>query len=354
MGLGIDPEQGLRRCEEPFDAVPNGGAPLFWTLGGNQVGRAAIAGWQLIRTALEEEGCSLWPFDGTLSTLLSSSYLTIVETYPAVYYTQLGMPRPGQGWSKRDLSDRRDMARFILGDAYRDAKALAPGESTVDPLVRRAVVDGFDQPNGDDPFDAVVGLHGMLMAIGHGNALAPQDSDVQDWEGWILGRPSDSPTRQQSARPSSPAMPPQTVASPHPREPEEDAAESDDGFGPYVRKKWEPSSEDVLKQLQEWEARGEALRQQWEASSGPSSSAGESHAAHGSTEMPDSREDVEAPPDRPSAPTQPELLTGAPAGGSSVRDPAPPAPSDEEADSPSADNPSPSSAAQDESGPSSV
>jgi hypothetical protein len=55
---------GVRLIAGP---VPND----YWTLGGNQVGKAAIDGWQnVVRPALAL-GASLWPFDGSLENLSS-------------------------------------------------------------------------------------------------------------------------------------------------------------------------------------------------------------------------------------------------------------------------------------------
>jgi len=65
-GLGItDPASLLRMCEWATD-VRSAACMLFWTLGGNQVGKAAIAGWrEVIVPSLDTIG--LWPFDGPLA-----------------------------------------------------------------------------------------------------------------------------------------------------------------------------------------------------------------------------------------------------------------------------------------------
>jgi hypothetical protein len=49
------------------------------------------------------------------------------------------------------------------------------------------VEEGF--PEGDDSFDAVVGLFGMLeVALGRREPGEPQDEHIRDVEGWILGQ----------------------------------------------------------------------------------------------------------------------------------------------------------------------
>ena len=71
----------LRRCER------GGGGHrqaccLFWTLGGNQVGKAAIAGWRdVLAPALRgEKPISIWPFDGPLPSLLAPGSVVVAET----------------------------------------------------------------------------------------------------------------------------------------------------------------------------------------------------------------------------------------------------------------------------------
>ncbi len=52
---------------------------LFWTLGGNQVGKGAISGWrEIIVPRLDEIG--LWPFDASLADLASSKPVIVAET----------------------------------------------------------------------------------------------------------------------------------------------------------------------------------------------------------------------------------------------------------------------------------
>ena len=73
----------LRRCERGGDGKKEA-CCLFWTLGGNQVGKAAISGWlDVLAPALSSEGpVSLWPFDGDLFPLFRPGNIVIAETLP--------------------------------------------------------------------------------------------------------------------------------------------------------------------------------------------------------------------------------------------------------------------------------
>ena len=72
----LDAVAGKRRCS------------LFWTLGPNQVGKAAIIGWRDVLTPAlgSDKSVVLWPFDGSLDQLLKPGNVVIVETYPAECY----------------------------------------------------------------------------------------------------------------------------------------------------------------------------------------------------------------------------------------------------------------------------
>jgi hypothetical protein len=102
LALGLSGPDLRRRCEGT-DAES-----LFWTLGGKQVGKAALLGWQLIAAARRAApGIGLWPFDGLLPRLLTGQPQTVVvETYPREYYRHLGAPAAGGRWSKRRRADR--------------------------------------------------------------------------------------------------------------------------------------------------------------------------------------------------------------------------------------------------------
>jgi hypothetical protein len=97
--LGLDSPADLLRACECATTVPNKrnkACELFWTLGANQVGRAAIAGWRdLLAPALREGTTTLWPFHGDLAPLLESGRIVVAETYPAETYAH---PLALGGW----------------------------------------------------------------------------------------------------------------------------------------------------------------------------------------------------------------------------------------------------------------
>jgi hypothetical protein len=57
----------------------------------------------------------------------------------------------------------------------------------LDPVLRCAIEQGL--PEGDDAFDAVVGLFGMLeVVLNKRPSGEPSNTAVSDIEGWILGQ----------------------------------------------------------------------------------------------------------------------------------------------------------------------
>ena len=176
----------LRRCERARPGR-NPAAPLFWTMGAQQVGKAAIVGWQrVLAPALADLGeVALWPFDGMLSDLLAASPggTVVAETYPAEFYGHLGVDLRPEG--KRSQAARRRNARTLLRWAARVRVGLSPA-------LERVLEDGFG-PSGDgeDPFDAAVGLFGMLnVLLGRRASGEPEDRRIRKIEGWMLGRNS--------------------------------------------------------------------------------------------------------------------------------------------------------------------
>src|SRR5205823_2988814 len=157
----------LRRCDRK-SSTRRAACPVFWTLGGNQVGQAAISGWrEVLGPALRQDRASthVWPFDGPLRDLLALRHLVVVETYPTEFYDLLGIRfphAPGQPTGKRVQAARRAIAGAL------DA-ASARMEVTLAPRVAAIVEDGFGPGSqGEEPFDALVGLLGMLSVIlGH-------------------------------------------------------------------------------------------------------------------------------------------------------------------------------------------
>ncbi len=198
LGLARLEEQRVRTLPRKWEGRP--GPPLELrairranpgrTLGGQQVGKAAIAGWrEVILPALRDEAidAAVWPFDGSLEELLSTRSIVLCETYPADAYSYLGvdltLPRTRKRASKRDQSTRARQASTLLAWAQ-EAKV----ERSADLLVE--IRDGFGKhPDGEDRFDAVVGLFGMLEVVAGGRAAGnPASREVNDVEGWVLGQ----------------------------------------------------------------------------------------------------------------------------------------------------------------------
>jgi hypothetical protein len=175
----------LRHCDR---AAPNRSAAcaLFWTLGGNQVGKAALNGWrEVLQPVLRgRRPPALWPFDGTLAWLLRQGGVVMAESYPTEFYGHLGVGfGRACGGGKRSAVARKANALRLLWVCGR------LGVRPTDRL-RDAIRCGFgDGAGGEDPFDATVGLLGMLNVVaGRRPPGEPADPRVRAVEGWILGQ----------------------------------------------------------------------------------------------------------------------------------------------------------------------
>lgn len=174
----------LRQCDKPHPGRPKAAAPIFWTLGANQVGKAAISGWRdVLAPALKSHSLdvAVWPFDGTLNELLGQRQTVVAETYPAEFYWQLGL----------DVTNKRDQ-KVRKANACALMKCTPDCKVVLSPELRSTIEDGFgSSPDGEDPFDSVVGLFGMLnVLLGCRESGEPADSSIQNVEGWMLGRPA--------------------------------------------------------------------------------------------------------------------------------------------------------------------
>jgi hypothetical protein len=193
--LGASNMDDLRRqCEraslDPAGVTHRAACPLFWTMGGQQAGKAAILGWrEVLGPALCEPSfrTGLWPFDGNLDQLIQTRRMVIAETYPAEFYHHLGVRfsshKAGTKSGKRVRSERAANAGVLLDWAGNH-------QIEIEPALRAELADGFgDSPDGDDRFDAVVGVLGMLnVLLGNQPCEAPPDDQVRRIEGWILGK----------------------------------------------------------------------------------------------------------------------------------------------------------------------
>lgn len=189
--LGVADFNDLRRlCELPR---PGRGAacPLFWTMGAQQVGKAAICGWRdvltpgLLDPALD---LAIWPFSGHLADLLHPGRVIVAETYPAEYYAHVLLdpdsPIRSPRFSKRNPQNLQQFALQILHWAESHNLEL-------DAALHETINAGFSPPSaGEDAFDATIGLFGMLSVIlGHQPPGEPLDEEIRRIEGWILGQP---------------------------------------------------------------------------------------------------------------------------------------------------------------------
>ena len=172
----------LRLCDRK-DVGRGAASALFWTMGPQQVGKAAIKGWtEVLVPALTSsvEDVAVWPFDGELRRLLASDRLVLTETYPTEFYRHLNITLdPG----KRSQSARRRTADTLTRWASAAGVELTPDlESTIK--------DGFGRsPDGEDPFDATVGLFGMLeVVLGRRLPGEPNNETIRKIEGWMLGK----------------------------------------------------------------------------------------------------------------------------------------------------------------------
>lgn len=177
--LGFATDDGLkRRCERGANAQA-----LFWLVGAKQVGRAAISGWRdLLAPALVNNvELSIWPLDGPLLDLLARPGIVVAETYPAAMYRHLDLEIRHSSRKKTSKSDRINDAPTMR--AWARDRGVRLNSQLEDNLA-----DGFGSDrSGDDRFDAVVGLFGMLDVV-FGNLMSgePED-DTLKIEGWILG-----------------------------------------------------------------------------------------------------------------------------------------------------------------------
>jgi hypothetical protein len=188
-GLGLATWHSLhRRCDGATNSRP-AACPMFWTLGGNQVGKAMIVGWRELLAPARRDGIDLaiWPFDGALADLLRGHRFIVAETYPGEVYGHLGLSLRRHG-GKRSQAARSANAPRLLAWARQADLALAPA-------LCAEIAAGFGPDAGaDDRFDAVVGLCGLINVVqGARPSGEPVDPVVRRIEGWVLGQdPADA------------------------------------------------------------------------------------------------------------------------------------------------------------------
>ena len=182
LALGLDSTAGLSRLCDIATADRPAGAPLFWTLGANQTGKAAISAWRdlLLPALAGPHPPALWPFDGALLALLRANRVVVAETYPAEAMRQLGLR---MGGSKRRHADRLALAPAI-------GAAMAGLAASPDLALGRLMANGFGQDAaGEDRMDCVLGLLCLVQVLtGRQPDTVPDDPWVRQWEGWVLGQ----------------------------------------------------------------------------------------------------------------------------------------------------------------------
>ncbi len=180
--LGLTGPEGLSRwCDRATPERP-AGAPVFWTLGANQSGKAAIGAWRdwLVPALGTGAPIRLWPFEGALHDLLAPGQAVLAEVYPAEALRQCGLRLAG---SKRAQASRRALAPALLA-------VLAARRVVLEPALEATISDGFGaDAAGEDRFDSVIGLIGLLGVLdGARPDFVPNDPWIRRWEGWVLGQ----------------------------------------------------------------------------------------------------------------------------------------------------------------------
>jgi hypothetical protein len=180
--LGLSSATALSRVCDRATATRPAGAPVFWTLGANQSGKAAISAWRdwLAPALAAGAPISLWPFGGGLRALLAPGRVAVAEVYPAEALRQLGLRLAG---SKRAPAPRAALGQALL-EVMRGLRVVPS------PALRTAALDGFGaDAAGEDRLDCVLGLL-CLIAVLDGVRVdhVPDDPWIRRWEGWVLGQ----------------------------------------------------------------------------------------------------------------------------------------------------------------------
>ena len=182
--LGFAEAGGLNRLCDLATAERPAGAPVFWTLGANQSGKAAIAAWRdwLAPALAAGAPYRLWPFEGPLASLMAPGQVALAEVYPAEALRHLGLRIPG--------SKRAHAARLALASALLACMAELAAEP--EPALHAMILAGFGgDAAGEDRLDSLLGVLDMILVLdGHRADIVPPDPWLRSWEGWVLGQHS--------------------------------------------------------------------------------------------------------------------------------------------------------------------
>ncbi len=180
--IGLPTAAALYRACDLATAERPAGAPLFWTLGANQSGKAAAAAWRdmLLPALAAGDDLRLWPFAGAFRSLLAPGAIALAEAYPAEALRHLGLRVQG---SKRRQADRVALAEPLR--AAIDRLGAEPSEA-----MTAAVASGFgSDAAGEDRFDCAIGALCVINVLaGNRPDTAPEDPWIRRWEGWVLGQ----------------------------------------------------------------------------------------------------------------------------------------------------------------------
>jgi hypothetical protein len=183
--LGFGSAAALSRACDRATGHRPAGAPLFWTLGANQSGKAALHAWGefLLPALASRRPPLLWPFEGDLLSLVARGEVVIAETYPAEALVQLGLRRKG---SKRRQADRAALAGAVL-------RVIASLDGRASEALETQIFGGFGaDAAGEDRFDCLVGVLCVINVLaGNRPGTAPDDPWIRRWEGWVLGQSFD-------------------------------------------------------------------------------------------------------------------------------------------------------------------
>lgn len=124
---------------------------MFWTLGGNQVGKAAICGWQEVVQPARRAGALLWPFEGALPSLAGAGTLVIFMRPIRRRLMGTSVSSFAAGPASR--------TRLIGASSVRHSSRCREHGVQLADAMYDAINDGFGpRKSGEDPFDAAMGL----------------------------------------------------------------------------------------------------------------------------------------------------------------------------------------------------